>query len=109
MTGGGKAVDVHLRFGPIAVPLIIERLWHPTQKMIENEGGTLDLTMRVAIMPELVRWVLSSGDDCEVLAPMALDDMVLEKHLRCWEKGAERRKRKNAGMAGSANVPIADP
>ena len=106
VTRGGKAVDVHLRFEPNAVPLIIERLWHPTQEMIENEDGTLDLNMRVAIVPELVRWVLSWGDDCQVLAPTALDDMVLEKHRRCWEKGAERRRTKNAGMAGSANVPI---
>jgi hypothetical protein len=49
-------VRVHLRYEKRAIPLVIERLWHPSQEMIENEDGTLDLTMQVAVVPELVRW-----------------------------------------------------
>ena len=91
ITRGGKPVDVHLRFKRRAVPLIIERLWHPSQQMFENEDGTLDLTMHVAIVPELVRWVQSWGDDIAVLAPTSLDDTVLEACRKRIEESALRR------------------
>ncbi len=91
ITRGGKAVDVHLRFKRRAVPLIIERLWHPSQQMFENEDGTLDLTMKVAIVPELVRWVQSWGDDIAVLAPTSLDDTVLEACRKRIAESARRR------------------
>ena len=58
---------------PEAIPLIVERLWHPTQKMVLNEDGTLDLTMAVAICPELIRLVAGWREDVQVLSPMSLD------------------------------------
>ena len=91
ITRGGKPVHVHLRFQPRAVPLIVERLWHPTQVMIENEDGTLDLTMKVAIVPELVRWVQSWGADIAILEPTSLDDLVLDACRKRLEEAARRR------------------
>jgi predicted DNA-binding transcriptional regulator YafY len=91
ITRGGKSVPVHLRFQPRAVPLIVERLWHPSQEMIENEDGTLDLTMKVAIVPELVRWVQSWGADIAILEPTSLDDLVLDACRKRLEEAARRR------------------
>jgi proteasome accessory factor B len=91
ITRGGKEVTVHLRFRKRAIPLVIERLWHASQEMIENEDGTLDLVMRLAVVPELVRWVNSWGRDVSVLAPTSLDDEVLEDARLRLEDGARRR------------------
>jgi predicted DNA-binding transcriptional regulator YafY len=91
ITRGKKAVRVHLRFQPRAIPLVIERLWLPSQCMIENEDGTLDLTMDVAVTPELTRWVQSWGADCAVLAPESLDDEVLKEARKKLEEAARRR------------------
>ena len=43
---------IHLRFVPAAIPLIVERLRHPTLEMALIEDGLLDLTMAVAVGPE---------------------------------------------------------
>ena len=88
---GITRVDVHLRFKRRAVPLKKQPHWHPSQRMFENEDGTLDLTMHVAIVPELVRWVQSWGDDIAVLAPTSLDDTVLEACRKRIEESARRR------------------
>jgi predicted DNA-binding transcriptional regulator YafY len=91
ITRGGKAVDVHLQFEPDAIPLIIERLWHPSQLMIENEDGTLDLHLRVAIHPELIRWIKSWGSNVQVLAPHSLDDQILADANRLLARARLRR------------------
>lgn len=74
---GGKVENVHLRFYPSAVPLVIERLWHPSQELTIFPDKTLEMTMRVAVCPELIRWVRGWGPDVEVLAPSSLDSVVV--------------------------------
>jgi predicted DNA-binding transcriptional regulator YafY len=69
--------NIHLRFVPEAIPLIVERLWHPTQKLVLNEDGTLDLTMAVAVCPELIRWVAGWREDVQVLSPTTLDEALI--------------------------------
>jgi predicted DNA-binding transcriptional regulator YafY len=91
ITRGGKPVDVHLQFEPDAIPLIIERLWHPSQLLIENEDGTLDLRMRVAIHPELIRWIKSWGSNVQVLAPRSLEDQLLADANRLLDRARLRR------------------
>ena len=59
--------------------------------MVENEDGTLDPTLHLAVTPELVRWIQSWGADVQVLAPVSLDDQILAEARRHLEKAALRR------------------
>lgn len=101
-----KAENVHLRFVPEAVPLVIERLWHQTQDMVLNADKTLDLTMKVGITPELIRWVRSWGDEVEVLAPSKLDEAILCSARRLLERRAARNLRQgdSSGMLAAGIV-----
>jgi predicted DNA-binding transcriptional regulator YafY len=79
ITRAKKPERVHLRFVPTVIPLIVERLWHPSQQLTLNEkDGTLDLTMEVAICPELIRWVAGWRQDVQILSPTALNDTVVQ-------------------------------
>jgi len=58
---------------------IRERVWHPSQRMIERRGGSLEVRLKTAGWKELVRWILSWQPDVKVLAPVTLRQRVLEK------------------------------
>ncbi|MBL4849421.1 MAG: WYL domain-containing protein [Planctomycetes bacterium] len=51
---------------------LLERTWHPSQHFAEQEDGRLLMTFRVGSLIEVSRWVLSFGDEVEVLKPDAL-------------------------------------
>lgn len=89
---GGKAENVHLRFESAAVPLVIERLWHHSQVFTLHPDKTLEMTMRVAICPELIRWVAGWRDDVEVLGPSSLQDAIEESAARIAERRRKRLK-----------------
>ena len=59
-----------------------ETKWHPSQQIDELPGGAVELTMSVASMMELGRWVRSWGDKVEVMAPDSLRQELREEALR---------------------------
>ena len=77
-----QAELVRIRFSPLVARLISERRWHRTQKLLQKEGGALELEMRVGIAPDLVKWIVSWGDQAKVLEPMSLQAQVREIHAR---------------------------
>lgn len=77
----GRAVRVELRFSQGVARYVVERQWHPTQTTAPRLTGELDLTLRVPICPELVRWILSYGKDVEVLAPKSLRATIRREWL----------------------------
>ena len=75
----GEPQLVRIRFSPKQAPYIVERQWHPSQKLETLSDGSIILSLMVASLWEVKRWLLGWGQDAEVLKPQRLrDDCSLE-------------------------------
>ena len=72
----GDVVTVKVVFARSLARYIRDRLWHPTQRFRELDGGRLEMTLRVADTLEVRRWVLGFGSEAEVLAPASLREAL---------------------------------
>ena len=77
---GLKAEPVQLRFKGWATQIASERVWHPSQKTRWRPDGILELTLKVAVTPELERWLWSWGDAVEVIRPLTLRERLRTTH-----------------------------
>ena len=66
---GEKIEKVVLQFDQDAAPHIIGRQWHPSQKIEEKDSGTVTLTMKVGITPELESWILGWMPMVKIIQP----------------------------------------
>jgi proteasome accessory factor B len=73
---------VELRFTPAVAARVQEATWHPTQRVVIEEDGSLTWRATVAGTIEIRLWILSWGDDVEVLAPAGLREDVALTHRR---------------------------
>jgi predicted DNA-binding transcriptional regulator YafY len=64
--------EVVLRFAPAVASRVSEATWHPSQQVHAASDGSLEWRARVAGTVEIRLWILSWGDDVEVLAPADL-------------------------------------
>jgi predicted DNA-binding transcriptional regulator YafY len=69
-------VDVRLRFDAAVARRVRETIWHRSQVLTELPDGRLELAVRVAGIVEIRPWILSWGDQVEVLEPPELRDVV---------------------------------
>jgi len=76
------ATEVVVRFSPAVAARVQEATWHPTQKVEVGGDGWLTWRATVAGTIEIRLWILSWGDDVEVLAPEALRIDVASTHRR---------------------------
>jgi proteasome accessory factor B len=76
------ATEVVLRFVPEVADRVAETIWHPTQEHERAPDGSLVWRATVSGTIEVRLWVLSWGDEVEVLEPAALRDDVRETHRR---------------------------
>lgn len=57
--------------------------WHPSQQVSTALGtprkNGIELSLRIRVCPEFERWVLSFGEDAEVLAPKSLRSKIAER------------------------------
>lgn len=67
-----EPVKVQLRFSPTVAGRVQEATWHPTQKIEDEADGSMRWEATVSGTIEIRLWILSWGDDVEVLAPAAL-------------------------------------
>jgi predicted DNA-binding transcriptional regulator YafY len=74
----GHVAVVRIRFSGTAADEIRERRWGPGQLMERESGGATILSLEVAGLPEIRRWVLGFGGEAEVLAPDSLRHSVRE-------------------------------
>jgi predicted DNA-binding transcriptional regulator YafY len=74
----GEEFYFKVRFFGEAARFIKETNFHPSQQIIEEPEGALIFTARAGGMRSVLRWVLSFGDEAEVLEPEALRGMVAE-------------------------------
>ena len=75
-------VEVVLRFGPSVAARVQEATWHPTQRVEAQADGSLVWRARVSGTIEIRLWILSWGDEVEVLEPGSLRDDVAATHRR---------------------------
>ncbi len=63
---------IKVRFGSEIGHLIRERVWHPSQKLVEEEDGALTLTFEASGEKEILAWLYSYLPYVEILAPESL-------------------------------------
>ncbi len=74
----GAETHVVIKFAPRIAPLIQEVRWHPTQKLHTMPDGKLIFEVAVAGLREIAWWVMTWGDEAEVLEPKELRERVIE-------------------------------
>jgi proteasome accessory factor B len=75
-------VDVVLRFRPEVAARVGEATWHPSQRVEIEADGSLLWRATVSGPIEIRLWILSWGDDVEVLEPPELRADVATTHER---------------------------
>jgi predicted DNA-binding transcriptional regulator YafY len=81
-----EPAEVILRFAPSVSARVQEARWHPSQSVSVEADGSLVWRAVVAGTIEVRLWVLSWGDDVEVIAPASLRDDVIATHRRAIER-----------------------
>jgi len=69
-------VEVEIRFSADQARYIRERTWAVNQKIIDQEDGSIILTMKTSGWYEIKRWVLGYGAEAEVLRPVELREEI---------------------------------
>ena len=70
--GTGEEQRYRLRFSADVAPYIVERRWHPTQKLRRRRDGGVDLTFTCQESLEVSAWVASWRCNVTVLGPAVL-------------------------------------
>lgn len=73
---GQSRHKVRVAFDTWASELIREKEWHPAQKLKEQDGGCVELSIELADLFEIERWILSWGSHARVLAPAKLKKRI---------------------------------
>lgn len=68
----GQPQTIRVCFGAEISHLIRERVWHPSQEVVENEDGTLTLSLQAAGEKEILAWLYSFLPHVTVLEPDGL-------------------------------------
>jgi proteasome accessory factor B len=72
------ATEVVLRFSPAVADRVLETTWHSLQRTERTADGELIWRSTVSGVIEIRLWILSWGDDVEVLEPPELRSQVAE-------------------------------
>lgn len=76
------AREVVLLFSSTVASRVLETNWHPSQVTSTDPDGSLRWSATVSGTIEIRLWILSWGDDVEVIAPVDLRDDVATTHAR---------------------------
>lgn len=72
----GEQEKVEIEFAKEASRTVLEREWHPTQRIEQGPGGKVTLKMTVQGVHEVARWVLYHAPYAKALEPKELRAMV---------------------------------
>ena len=76
----GPDHEIVIRFSPLVARNVSEVLWHPTQRMLPNDDGSVDCHVTVSGLNEISWWMLGYGKEAEVRHPPALRELI-RKHI----------------------------
>lgn len=78
-----EKTDVVINFSPRLASWIRGGKWHPTQRIDEDDDGSITLRMSLSgSLDELHSWILQFGPDVEVISPHVLRNTIGEIALR---------------------------
>jgi predicted DNA-binding transcriptional regulator YafY len=86
----GAASSVRVRFAPRVAKAAIAAGVVADRQVDRNADGSVDITYRVADVDELVRWVLSWGEQAEILEPVAARERIAALARSVSEKYPEK-------------------
>ena len=104
---GGKGERVRIRFLGAAARLVGEMALHPSQEMLPVGEKGLELTMEVAVNPELERWILGWGEQAEVMESPALRAKITGR-LRQAQAAYERPAEPPVVPTAAPTAPVAE-
>lgn len=78
MAPEGRLYHVKLKFLPDVAHVVSEVQWHSTQAMTFEKDGSVIMEFRVDGLDEIIWWILSYGDNVQVLSPEALRLRLVE-------------------------------
>lgn len=74
----GEPTFIKLKFKEGLAEWIAQRKWHKTQKIVFSEDGSMNLSLTVDGLSEIIPWILGWGTDVEVLEPQLLRGTLKE-------------------------------
>lgn len=69
---GEEAVPIRVRFSPAVAHAVKDRIWHPSQRVTDEEDGGIVIAFEAGGTMEILSWVLSYGSHAEILEPPVL-------------------------------------
>jgi len=72
-------ITAKIHFSSKAAPFISERRWSNKQSLDNHKDGSCTLTITTTGKNDLMNWILSWGQDAEVISPDSFRKMVAEK------------------------------
>lgn len=70
--------NIKLRFAPEAAHTVTKLRWHSTQAVTSDDDGSAIVQFRVDGLNEIMWWILSYGNQVEVLAPQVLKQRIVK-------------------------------
>ena len=86
----GTPERIQVRFAPKIARYVRERVWHPSQTIVENPDGALDVTLNVVNDWALRSWILGFGGLATAMFPPALVDEIAREVETARENYAQR-------------------
>lgn len=74
-----EPIDTKIWFSPDQARYIKERTWSKTQKIEDQEDGSIILSMKTSGWWDVKRWVLSYGREAKVLEPQTLEEDIVRE------------------------------
>lgn len=110
----GKPFRVQVELTGWAARFASERIWSPNQKIKDLGEGKILLTFTASSEPEVVGWVLSMGDNAQLLKPRRLVKKLIrmvERILNGYREPENQRVEENCVKAARtrAGEGLADP
>jgi proteasome accessory factor B len=82
----GRKRKIVIRFNAEVAESVGEAVWHQSQQLQINADGTLDVCVWVSGFREISSWILSYCDHAEVLFPLQLREMIVQRLKRMTER-----------------------
>ncbi len=90
---GVDSYDIKIKFSNLWGKRLKDRHFASNQKFIEQPDGTFLFTATVNSLNEVVSWILSKGEGCEVLEPVKLKEKVIKTAFECLANYQSRDKK----------------
>lgn len=85
----GDPVTVKIRFSKTVAKYIRERIWSKEQTQTEDPDGSVTLSMTTSGKGDVKRWVMSYGQDAEILKPEEMKQEIISDLQKILKKYLE--------------------